>query len=276
MRAEGWADRPLRFEPKGSMLDYRQALRRALAELDPERGAVLCGSYASRGTRRCDVENLLLYNLGLSAFAHLRLQEVVLTRSLTVAPPPEGDPDVLVHHHRYDLVASGLSVAAGDVIARLAPIPLRRPLAVEKVWHDVRASGELEVERRLGGPGDQLGLDLTLHRPMGALPAMLGMIKILVDGVVSALHRHDGSHLESLAERLSGRLAVPADHVARLLTGDAEVLGTRKLLWPYRELVQWNPADDAIARLRVETMSSSAWLLSASLTELGDGTTHPN
>jgi hypothetical protein len=132
MRAEGWANRPLPFEPKGSMLDYRQALRRALGELDPARGAVLRGRYASRDTRRCDVENLLLYNLGLSAFAHLRPQEIMLTRSLTPAPPPEGDPGVLVHHHRYDLVASGLPVAAGDTIARLAPIPLRRPVAVER------------------------------------------------------------------------------------------------------------------------------------------------
>jgi hypothetical protein len=102
------------------------------------------------------------------------------------------------------------------------------------------------------------------------------MIKVLVDGVVSALHRHDGSQLEVLAERLSGRLAVSADHVARLLTGDAEVLGTRKLLWPYRNFVQWNPADDAIARLRVETMPSSTWRLSATLTEFGDMKTHPD
>lgn len=257
------------------MLAYRHALRRALADLDPAHGAVLRGSYASRDTRRCDVENLLLYNPGLSAFAHLRPQEVVMTRSLTPAPPPEGDPDVLVHHHRYDLVASG-PAAAGDVIALLAPVPLRRPVAVEKVWYDVCAGGGLEVERRLGDPGDELGLDLTLHRPPGSgPPAMLGMIKVLVDGVVSALHRHDGSQLELLAERLSGRLAVPADHVARLLTGNAAVLGTRRLLWPYREFVQWNSADDAIASLRVGTMPSSTWLLSGRLTKLAEGRVTP-
>lgn len=253
------------------MLEYRHALRRALAELDPTRGAVLRGRYASRDTRRCDVENLLLYNLGLSAFAHLRPQEVVLTRSLTPAPAPEGDPDVLVHHHRYDLVRSEVPAATGDVIAALAPVLLRRPVAVEKVWFDVCASGGLEVERRLGGPGDQLGLDLTLHRPPGdGPPAMVGMIKVLVDGVVSALHRHDGSQLELLTERLSGRLAVSADHIARLLTGNAAVLGTRNLLWPYRDFVQWNPADDAIVRLRVRTMPSSTWQLSGMLTDLGD------
>ncbi|MDQ3642580.1 MAG: hypothetical protein M3450_14220, partial [Actinomycetota bacterium] len=135
------------------------------------------------------------------------------------------------------------------------------------------------VRRSFGRPdqGDELGLDLTLHRPPGSgPPAMLGMIKVLVDGVVSALHRHDGSQLELLAERLSGRLAVPADHVARLLTGNAAVLGTRRLLWPYREFVQWNPADDAIASLRVGTMPSSTWLLSGRLTKLAGRTSHPD
>ena len=157
----------------------------------------------------------------------------------------------------------GLPAPEGVVIAWLAPVLLRTPVAVEKVWYDVRSGGGLVVERRLGDLGDQLGLDLTLHRPPGSgPPAMLGIVKVLVDGVVSALHRHDGSQLELVAERLSGRLAVPTDHVAQLLTGDPAVLGTRKLLWPYRQFVQWNPADDAIVRLRVATMPSSTWLLS--------------
>ncbi len=130
------------------MLEYRHALRRVLAGLDPARGAVLRGSYASRDTRRCDAENLLLYNLGLSAFAHLRPQEVVLSRSLTPAPLPVGDPQVLMHHHRYELVASDVPGPAGRVIARLAPVPVRRPVTVEKVWYDVRSSGRFVVERR--------------------------------------------------------------------------------------------------------------------------------
>lgn len=88
------------------MLEYRLALRRMVAGLEPARGTVLRGRYASHDPRRCDVENLLLYNLGLSAFAHLRPREVVLTRSLSPAPPPVGDGHLLLHHHRYELVAS--------------------------------------------------------------------------------------------------------------------------------------------------------------------------
>ncbi len=98
---------------------------------------------------------------------------------------------------------------------------------------------------------------------------MLGMVKVLVDGVISALHTHDGTQLELLAERLGERLSVPAHHLAGLLTGDlAAVLGARRLLWPFRNFVQWNPADDGIVRLRVATMASPTWQLSGTLTEL--------
>jgi hypothetical protein len=90
--AEGWAAVRLPFEPEGSTLEYRQALRRVIAGLDPARGGVLRGKYASRDTGRCEVENLLLYNVGLSAFGHLRPHDVVLSRSFTPPAPPECQP----------------------------------------------------------------------------------------------------------------------------------------------------------------------------------------
>jgi hypothetical protein len=95
------------------------------------------------------------------------------------------------------------------------------------------------------------------------------MVKVLVDGVMSALHAHDGTQLELLAGRLAERLSLPADHVAGLLAGDTPaVLGQRRLLWPFRDFVQWNPADDAIVRLRIASMTSPTWQLSGTLTDL--------
>ncbi|MDP9403608.1 MAG: hypothetical protein M3P85_09810 [Actinomycetota bacterium] len=257
------------------MFEYRHALRQALAGLNADRGRVLLGRYASADTRRCDVENLLLYNVGVSAFAHLRPQQVVLVRSLTTPPPPEGDRDVLVHHHRYDLVGSEPPAPAGDVLVRFGPVPLRRPLAVEKVWYDVRSSGRLAVKS--ASRGDQLALDLTVHRPAGAAaPSMLGMVKVLVDGVVSALHTHDGTQLEVLADRLSQRLCVPGDQLADLLTDSpVAVLDRRRLLWPFQSFVQWNPADDAIVDLRVTAVTSTTWQLSGALAAV-QGTAYPS
>ncbi|HEV2068979.1 MAG TPA: hypothetical protein VGR26_04205, partial [Acidimicrobiales bacterium] len=107
---EGWSSQRLPFEPKGWMLEYRTALREELRRLDSGTRPVLVASFTSPDRRPCDVENLLLYNLGLSAFAHLSCEEVALTRSFNppVAPPvapPDGDSGTLVYHHRYQLAA---------------------------------------------------------------------------------------------------------------------------------------------------------------------------
>lgn len=83
---------------------------------------------------------------------------------------------------------------------------------------------------------------------------MLGMVKILVNGVVAALHRYDGAQLELLAERLSERLVAPADHLARPRRDSARATdhpditaggrpdrwllnqsGRRRLHWPRRD-----------------------------------------
>ncbi len=97
------------------------------------------------------------------------------------------------------------------------------------------------------------------------------MVKVLVDGVVSALHTHDGTQLDVVAERLSQRLDVSPTQLAALLVDNpAGLLGARWLLWPYRSFVQWNPADERLVYLRVASQASPAWQLTATLLDLTD------
>lgn len=255
------------------MLQYRQALRAAIGELPAADGRPLVGCYASADARRCDVENLLLYNVGLATFGSLHVHEVVLGRSTMPPPPPEVMSKALRHYHRYDLVDAPPEVPAGRIVAQLAPSPLRMPLRVESVWYDIRSRGRLDVGHGAGevlGAGEMLAVEVTVHRPPAtARPALLSMVKILVDGFVSALHIHDGSDLDVVAERLGTRLVVPPDRVAEALSVNAGgVLGLRRLLWPFRDFVQWNPADDIISWLRVMTHTSSRWQLSATVSTL--------
>ena len=99
---------------------------------------------------------------------------------------------------------------------------------------------------------------------------MLALVKVLVDGAVSALHVHDGSHLQVVSQRLASRLDACTTELADMLqTNPAGVLGERRLLWPFREFVQWNPADDAIVELRVRVSASDTWRLSGELRDLG-------
>lgn len=247
------------------MVEYRSALRTALLGLDATEGRVLVARFASAETRPCDVEDLLLYNVGLSTFAHLRNEEIVLSRTYAPAVPPEGDARLLVHHHQYEVTGKAGTRPQGRVVARVPEIALRRPITVGQVWHDVRTAG-VEVER--ADRDDRPALHLTVHRPSNG-PAMLGMVKVLVDGVVSALHSHDGTELDMVAARLGRRLGVVAADVASLLTANsAAALGTRRLLWPFRDFVQWNPGDDQVVELHVQGVPSSSWRLSGTVTSL--------
>lgn len=264
---EGWAARPLAFQPKGWMLEYRTALRSALAGLDATRGRVLRAQFASPEPRPCDVENVLVYNLGVSAFTHLRTREVVLSRAFVPPAPPEGDARLLVHHHRYDMAGDSGERPGGRVLAHLSDLALRRPITVEGVWHDVRTAGVVVESAHAGS----LALSLTINCPDGGSP-ILGIVKVLVDGVISALHAHDGTQLDVVAARLGQRLGVPAREVASLLIANpAAVLGTRRLLWPFRDFVQWNPADDMLVDLHVASAPSPSWRLSGSLRSLTPG-----
>ena len=203
-RVDGWATSPLPFEPKGPMLAYRQALREALGRLAPGRGQTLAAVFASADARRCDVENLLVYNLGVSAFAHLNLDDVVLARSWDPPSPPGGVPTTLTHHHGYELTGGQPPAPrCGErAIAHLAPTPLRLPLRIERVWYDIRSNGRV-VAGGFASEAERLTVSLTIHRPQGASrPALLGMVKVVVDGFVCTLHRHDGTALDMVAQRL--------------------------------------------------------------------------
>ena len=249
------------------MLEYRSALRTELSNLDASKGRVLVARFASAETRPCDVENLLLYNLGISTFAHLRADEVLLSRAFTPAVPPEGVAGLLIHQHHYEVSGKSGLRPDGSVVARLPEIALRIPITVGQVWHDVRTAG---VEVNALGADDPLALRLTVHR-VGDRPSMLGMVKVLVDGVISALHSHDGTEVDAVAARLGLRLGVAPDHVASLLMArPTAVLGTRRLLWPFRDFVQWNPADDRVVELHVRERA-----LAIVATERDDGEPGP-
>lgn len=230
------------------MLEYRSALRTALSGLDASKGRVLGASFASAETRPCDVENLLLYNVGVSTFVHLQPRRFSSAAPSPRPCRPRAMPGFWSTTHHYEVTGRSGPRPEMRVAARLPVNALRMPTTVGQVWHDIRTAG-VEVERP--GGDDPLALRLTLHRPSDG-PSVLRMVKVLVDGVISALHSHDGTELDLVAARLGLRLGVASDDVSRLLMASpTAALGPRRLLWPFRDFVQWNPADDRVVELHV-------------------------
>jgi len=99
-----------------------------------------------------------------------------------------------------------------------------------------------------------------IHRGQFAIDVQLGkayrgagiasVIKPLLDGLVSALHSHDGSSHEVIAASLGD--VGDAERLWRLLNDPAgAILGRRRLVRPHGSRTAWNPADELCGAFRV-------------------------
>lgn len=67
----------------------------------------------------------------------------------------------------------------------------------------------------------------------------------MLDGIIAAFHGYCGEKLIEVSRRLSSVLPDKTEEIAAMLLDEkTNVLGSRCLVHPFRDFVQWNPADD--------------------------------
>lgn len=248
-RVDAWSVRRLPFEPKGSMLELRTALRSALD------GVTSTGSlravYSTRSPDFCDAENVLLYNVGPSRFARLAARRLSFERasivpdcSIALSGPP-------LHHHAYltDGAPDFLNWSVDEVIAfgrASLPRSTEKPAGW---WWQVRTGDR--VERGTVAPGRPFAVRLRLRSTSASIPAIL---KPLLDGLIAALQSDPAPSGDALA-RLAAHLAVDAETLRAHLSSPGVVRGQGSLVRAYRDGLQWSPADDLCTACTVERTS---------------------
>jgi hypothetical protein len=244
-----WSDTRLPFEPKGDARQARDALRAALKAIAPT--GALSATYTSPLRDFCDVENVLLYNVGTGAFSELGRRRVRLLRTFAQPERP------FLHHHRY--VALDASAPAEPRSA--APFAERRftlpaSLTASSVWAAARAAATPSTTQ--AHPSALLAVDVDLAVPPGRRFTLTAAMKVILDGVIASLHRHDGTgDVAALTGRVAGQLApLSTAEVARLLVDGPAELGERALLHAFRDGVQWNPADDRVIDLDMRVVGA--------------------
>ena len=250
----------------------RDTLQESIKTLKMAPGQVLHGRFVSTDESLSDLDNVLFYNVGPGCFKGVATQGLSFERMF--ARPP--DPPVALsgpsnYYHHYQVLDDPAGFRDWDPVTlvcrwRANPFKLRGELSLTThVWYHVK-SGELRTSVSATDFNGRFGISMKISVPFGQSPLNLaGLAKPLIDGLLCALHVHDGKKLDELTERRSRELSVPASEVKDLL------LDNRNALLGKRSLVRWHPADDqcVAGEILVETnVERDNWGLSGTLFEV--------
>lgn len=261
---EAWSEKRLPFEPKGWMKEFRDELRIAVSELRAQPGEGLYSTYVAEGRDFCDVENVLIYNVGTAAFRGAASNELAFERRFIPVSP------AMVHHYRYELrptpiILDGLSrrnrVATWktDVVS-----PLNGSTKLSSLWWAIRR-GAMSVTGAVE-PNAPIGVELIVSCPTHV--NLAGIVKVAVDASIVAFHSSGlGSALKEMAKRLGLQIGVAPSEVEGLLLDESNALFTRDPVVRARGegSVHWNPADDTCIAGIVRYRPATEWGLEGSL-----------
>ena len=103
---EAWSMIRLPFEPKGWLLEMRNSLRTAIRQIEHSDGKGLYALYTSDEAGLCDVENILMYNVGTGAFSNLCRTSLCFERRMSSAPQMPQLQHKMAHYYYYSVVDS--------------------------------------------------------------------------------------------------------------------------------------------------------------------------
>lgn len=267
---ELWSTTRLPFEPKGWVREMRDELRCALWRMHPHTGFVLSAVYISPEDGFFDIENVLLYNVGSSSMGHLCFNGLSFERLVDYPPecPVELDEEPR-HYHRYGRTSTGLLATNSGNRVPIAwwddlKVPhLSSQTKPHVLWTLLRKHNVVSIVDSLRG---EYELELTISVPQRTNVNVAGLVKPVLDGVVSAFHVHDGSKLAEVSERLSHLVGVPEAAIEeQLMRGHRAIFGPTNLVHPRGQGVQWSPADHLCRKAAIIIVTHTndpAWSIS--------------
>lgn len=244
-----WSVARLPFDPSGWRREFRDALRAPVRALAAGPGEVLYAAYTSADRAPVDAENVLLYNLEAGQLAASTGDGLRFERSYR---SPQASPVELNgaagHRHEYRVVPRAAPfrhwAPTGTLMRWEAALPTIGALrSCAQVWRALKASAPEAPPESTSAA--HFGVRIAVSLPVGATVTAATLVKPLVDGVVAAAHRHDGTDEDEIAARLAAQLGVDTSQISALLrSGAGDVLGARRVVHRFGATVQWSPRDE--------------------------------
>lgn len=243
--------------------NFKSELRAAIGVMRPQNSEILFAQYAEEGAKNrfFDLENMLFYNLGPSAFADCTAHGI----SFSVLPDKAAlcrQNGIKNRKHVYCYQCLPLSDIKSNftdlpLMAKWSNVPLNRHEADSpaKYWKAIRgASDRVTAFDYAESPiSSYFALKIELNLPKQV--KLANKIKPLLDGVICAFHGGEARSVDCLADFCTRQhcesLSVPNQFPA--------VLGEREFIRPYRngQSFLWNPADE-LCKLALVTVSYGA------------------
>lgn len=270
---EAWSVARLLFEPKDWLLEMRNSLNAEIRHIEPSPDMGLYALYTSAEAGYFDLENILLYNVGTGAFTNLCKNSLCFERRVSAVAKLPQYIDNMRHHYYYSMISSTDEPRfwkEEKLLARWNNIKfnsLRTTIKPHTVWDAIK-NGKVEVFEKVE-PYSFLGLNIKIQSPKDKKVNLAAVIKPLLDGIISAFHEQNGSPDIVSTNRLATLLGKPPREIEKMLcNSQAAVLGKRNLIHPFREGIQWNPADDLCMAVKVtleDSLAGQEWQMSGEL-----------
>ena len=244
-----WSRTRLPFEPKGWLKDLREQIRQDLKHLKLGREGVLYASYVSSEKRFCDVENVLFYNVGPNKFDNLTKNGLIFERGF--AEPPKLDKFSFSHFQQYSIEKNSFSYwkPENELAAfSSAPVNFSNNTKVDDVWYslkrgNIKSLNSVKIPQYFG-----LNIEVNSNKKM----KISSILKVLLDGIISAFQCHLNNDTPSLFDVTSKRLGIDSEKVKELLLDKKNaILGSGKLIHKWSDSIQWNPKDDGLVAVEI-------------------------
>lgn len=267
------------FEPKKASLmnrdkiiSLRDDLRKNIKRLEVNDGEILFASYSENDKSRFyDVENMLFYNIGVSAFKECCKKQVAFMGDIEHTCSEDkkhsdieeryfysyqvlSTEDIDSMLHKREVVACWKNFPIDVYIPQF---PARYYAAVRKKAADVKIRKVLENKCPYG-----ISLDVTLPSKSTAMSIM----KPLLDGVICAFH----GETEGVEDTLR-KLFDDTSCLLNACTCKLNVLGNRTYVSQYRGegSFKWNPEDERLQFARITLRQGANAMLSGKIYEWG-------
>jgi len=235
----------------------RDDLRLAINEISPD-GNGLYAAYISDNDQLCDVENVLLYNIGASAFKILSGNGLCFERGFGSVPLPDSDNLLMNHYYNYSQGSTFRLWNEKATLASWREITLPDTTSISKphlFWYALK-TGNVEYVSHLDLP-KRFGIDIQLFIPENAWCNLATIIKPLLDGVIAAFHKQSAPCENVVLQRLSALTGSSVSEVERLFYEVVyPILGTRQIVSAFQQGIKWNPEDDACVACKVKVQRS--------------------